>query len=320
MNIDYVALLNQYKFKNDPKNRWKTAVVIFIMVLGISLLVAVVLSITDPELGQQINSFINRNFNLILIGLGFFLVLLLANVANKSAEDVKRIKLYEEKLAEYKKHADPIISSVKSLARVVIDKKMINGDWHDENFEFFYWQTKDEINFFPCPPIDYLVARIHGISKRKDQVKFYELVGEKFYENKISGGGSEGPNVAGAFIGGQIMGTAGAIVGGQQKINPIESELILHDTRKTRIVFLDDEGVNELLCGSTFYDILKSHLPEKSKEIFEELVKQQVVYKTVKTNGQDINAKFALLQQLLKDGHITKEEYDLKKQKLIDEV
>jgi len=235
-------------------------------------------------------------------------------------EDKKRIKVYIERIQEYKIAADKALLDVKPIAKVLIEMIKYGSEWQTEGYTYYYWQDAISVHYFPCPPLGIFNSRIYGINKLKSEIKYYEMVGEKFYENKIEGGGSEGPNIAGAIIGGQIMGTAGAIVGGQQKINPIESHLVLHDSRQTRIIFDDSEGANELLCESGFYNVLKINLPEKTREIFDEIIKRQVMKGDETEVDSNFTKKFKLLEQLYKEGHLTKEEYDLKKKKLIDDL
>jgi len=75
-----------------------------------------------------------------------------------------------------------------------------------------------------------------------------------------------------------------------------------------------------MICNSEFFSILKVNLPEKSKEIYEEIAKHKVLGNTIKKEETDFNKKFKLLEELPKDGHISSEEYEGKKKKLIYEI
>lgn len=319
MSIDYQALFNSYKYENRPEKRWNNFIQATFGIFIGCVLIFFVLYIVDVDLGRRIVLFFEINLYYIL-GFYFVIIALLgANALKKVSLDKANIESYYIKLKEYQAKADPVLKNVNPLANVLVEKLVYNNSWREENYQYYYWQDDSSINFFPVPPIDIFNSRTNNITRKKSDVLFYEMVGEKFYENKISGGGSEGPNYAGAFIGGQIMGTAGAIVGGQQKIDPITSELILHDTRKTRIVFSHIDGVNELLCEFSFLEVLRRNLPEKSREIVDEVTKHKIVNGEKKDVDVDIKKKFVVLEQLYKDGHITKEEYDAKKHKMIDE-
>ena len=320
MTFDYATMFNIYKEANRPSKRWNDFVKGILILITVVLLSLVIIFFLDRTTGEEIMTFIEINFNYFLIGLGALFLIGFASTFQKAYQDKENIKSFESRLREYKSKADIALTRVNPVAKVKIEKIKLNNDWIDDNFEYFYWQDDELINFFPCPPKSVFDSRVNGITRKKAEVKYYEVVGEKFYENKISGGGSEGPNIAGAIVGGQLFGTAGAIVGGQQTINPIESTLVLHDTRMTRLIFTYNEGMNELLCDSNFYNVLKIHLPEKSKEIYDEIIKHQVIKKSLGEEDNNINQKFKILEQLLKEGHITKAEYDVKKQKLIDEI
>ncbi len=320
MNIQYQSLFNDYKSRNSPQKRWKSVITGSLGILIGAIIVYVMLLIIDADWGRWLFFFVERNLTYVIASYLILILLLGANAFKKASQDKINIQQYYERLKEYQVKADPILKDVKPLANVMVEKLVYNNSWRDENFEYYYWQDKESINFFPVPPISLFNSRTNKIIRKKSEVQFYEIVGEKFYENKISGGGSEGPNYAGAFIGGQIMGTAGAIVGGQQKIDPITSELILHDTRKTRVVFTYIDGVNELLCDFSFFEILKRNLPEKSRDIVDEVTKHKIVYGEKKEVVSDLKNKFVVLEQLYKDGYLNKEEYDAKKKKLIDEV
>ena len=320
MTIDYEALVKSYKFKNNPISRWKTLVIVFGFLTLMTVLALVVISILDPEFGDDLDLFIVRNWKYILGIVGILLFVSVYSTYNKTVEDKSRIKEYIERIKEYKLAAEKVLLDVKPITKVLIEKIKYGSEWQTESYMYYYWQDSISVHYFPCPPLGVINSRIMGINKLKSEIKYYEMVGEKFYENKIEGGGSEGPNVAGAIIGGQIMGTAGAIVGGQQKINPIESHLILHDSRQTRIIFDDSDAANELLCESGFYNVLKINLPEKTREIFDEIIKRQVIKADATEEESNFTRKFKLLEQLYKEGHLTKEKYDFKKKKLIDEA
>ncbi|MDD3713066.1 MAG: hypothetical protein PHZ28_06205, partial [Candidatus Izemoplasmatales bacterium] len=276
MKIDYEALAKEYEYLNSPK-RWKNLVIVSLVIMTIVIAVLVVLSIADSDMRSSIDLFLARNYKYVFGGVGVVLVLSIAQTFSNTQKDKQRIKEYKVRLNEYKAKAADTLENVKPIARAKIDKFKKNNDWFNEDYEYFYWQDQESIHFFPCPPVSAQNSRIYGFSKKKADIKYYEMVGEKFYENKISGGGSEGPNIGGAIIGAQLGGTAGAIIGGQQTIKPIESELILHDTRKLLMIFSLDDGVSEIICNSEFFGVLKVNLPEKSKEIYEEIAKHKVL-------------------------------------------
>lgn len=143
---------------------------------------------------------------------------------------------------------------------------------------------------------------------------------------KISGGGGEvgGSSIGGAIVGDILYGPAGAIIGSrkQGKIEEVNSEYYRDDTREVQIK-LNDENSIILPYFSTskqqsdkqseqfdnFYDFLKRNIP---KLFIEE-----------KDNNKNYNSKNYItelkeLKQLLDDGIISQEEFEKKKQQLLN--
>jgi len=200
----------------------------------------------------------------------------------------------------------------------------------DENSSFgvpyYVWFSPTKLSLFPKMPTyenykNLKEARLGEFQISK--IKYYYTSGDKYYENKISGGGSTGPNVAGAIIGEQIAGIGGAIVMGQSKTNPIESKLIVHDERRTVIAYREDQGmITKYLLPFDFYEVLYDVLPDLSRDVVENpLKKAQASSKQEQEISSDqIEAKLKKLLDLRNSGLIDDQDYQEQKSKLLNKM
>ena len=200
----------------------------------------------------------------------------------------------------------------------------------DENSSFgvpyYVWFSPTKISLFPKMPTYENYKNLKEVRLGEFQIskiKYYYTSGDKYYENKISGGGSTGPNVAGAIIGEQIAGIGGAIVMGQSKTNPIESKLIVHDERRTVIAYREDQGmITKYLLPFDFYEVLYDLLPDLSRDIVENpLKKAQASSKQEQEISTDqIEAKLKKLLDLRNSGLIDDQDYQEQKSKLLNKM
>ena len=128
-----------------------------------------------------------------------------------------------------------------------------------------------------------------------DDIEYYEVIGEKYREQIISGGGSTGINIGGALLGALIAGDAGMILGGQRKT-------VLRDTRCICINYFVNKCRYKLFFPITLLDYLEDNIPEKEKDIVKTKKKNRMVNKSKKD-------KLDELESLYKDGVITESEY-----------
>lgn len=141
---------------------------------------------------------------------------------------------------------------------------------------------------------------------RLSDISYFSREGETYTETKISGGESTGPNLGGAIVGGIIAGGVGAIIGGQSKTAPIKSETIVHDTRKTILVY----NKGQLNFAPEDYNVLLKLIPEKELSVVQQRRAESKEPKGVADSLRE-------LKSLLDEGLITREEYDVKKGEIL---
>lgn len=154
-----------------------------------------------------------------------------------------------------------------------------------------------------------------------DNVESYSVLGEMFYQNKVSGGGGGGVNVAGAIIGGVLFGGVGAVIGSRAKVNEVKSELIKHDNRRTVLTIRGEEKQRLRLSFShaayrSFLDIL----PEKDLDVVQELKKQKYIRQQLEgmTDRRTLVEELNDISRLKTNGFLTDPEFDIIKKRLID--
>ena len=148
-----------------------------------------------------------------------------------------------------------------------------------------------------------------------DDIQYYVLDGEKYHEQIISGGGSGDINIGGAIIGGMIAGGAGMVLGGQRKVNEVTSTTVEHDTRKIKMIYLKNGISSVIYFEIDIYDFLLDKMPEKDYEV----VVTNKRSKHINFSVSDLD-KMKELKLMLDDGLITQEEYEQRKNKILDNM
>lgn len=193
-----------------------------------------------------------------------------------------------------------------------------------------FWIEDGSLVFFPANPTPetyrgFRYCRLVRINSGKI-IHFYQT-GEKFYENKISGGGSTGPNIGGAIIGNAIAGGVGAIIGGQSQTEAIHSELVVHDERAVVIKTTSFKGDEvSLVCSVEIYESLNALIPEKNKILMDTIRQKKIIEAAVPTSHPatvgnpeaNVIDKIKKLQQLRDSGVIDDAEFQARKNKLLD--
>lgn len=250
----------------------------------------------------------------IFIGIfGTILILFMGGFIGSYVSKMNNVTKYGEKLYAY----------YERLSRINIPEKTYSISEMSSNFfqNQHMWFTKTAISFFPYPPKvsnwkSY--AQIDLFELNFSQIKYYYVSGDKYYENKISGGGSTGPNIAGAIVGEQIAGIGGAIVMGQSKTNPIESHLIVHDDRRTVIVYRDSsEMMIKYLLPFDFYEILYGHLPNLCRDQIE---KVKEMPNKEKQQTDSLEARLKKLLDMKNAGLIDEKDYLEQKAKILSQM
>lgn len=237
------------------------------------------------------------------------------------------ISIYFKKRKVVKDYESVLVSYMDLVKSTSIPERVYALDASSSfGVPYYVWFTTTNISFFPLMPTfenykNQPSIRLSEIQFNK--IKYYYTSGDKYYENKISGGGSTGPNIAGAIIGEQIAGIGGAFAMGQSKTNPIESKLIVHDERRTVIAYKEDSGlINKCLLPFDFYDILYDAIPDLSRDVVENPSRKvQVLSKQDQEITSDqIEAKLKKLLDLKNRGIIDDQDYQEQKSKLLNKM
>lgn len=321
MKINYDEFLKKYTEKHNPKSRWYTLRVLIIVFIVLTLMFLGIMYLIDKATYTAIINFVNEK-NLFILGVIIVIFLVsLASTSSKADADKELINKYEHTLKEYAKEADELLINVDEYITITIN--IIN--YYDKssiiNKKHYCWLKDNKLNFYETVPTDILnTIDIKPLIITLDSIKEFKVIGDKYIENKISGGGSQDPNLQAAIVGQALFGTAGAVVGGQQKIDPIKSEIIKHDERQTLVTMLKNEhNIKSLVLEFKFYNFIDEIIPEKNEAIIKEIAKQNIVNKSI-NNQDDIANKIQLLDKLLKDNLITESEYKEKRQQILNNI
>lgn len=321
MKINYEGYINRFKSRHDPKRRGESLQTYMTIGFVMVVIILVIFYFVDKEMMIDFYHWVSMNLLYIVLVFAIIFGFIIFTVFYYAKEDKTIIDYYIRYMNDYKKISEPIVKNIESLGTFKIFGYSKKNDYYNVSKSHFYWIENQSLVFFETPPTDYLNDIFHKpcfipISK----IISYEIIGDKYYENKISGGGSEEGSLGKAIIGQAVFGTAGAIVGGQQKINPIKSEVILHDERKTKIVIENhEEGITSMFIDLNFFEVLKEMIPKKDKEIIDQISKQKLL-NSQEESKEGISNRLRTLKNLFLEGVIDEKEYSERKKKIMDEL
>ena len=146
-----------------------------------------------------------------------------------------------------------------------------------------------------------------------DYIECYGIDGEKYRENRISGGGSGSINYGGAIVGAVLAGAPGMIIGGQRTVNEVKSELITHDERVTYINYFINNVRYRITFSLALHQYLLDMIPHKSDDIVYSKKKALLV------NGEEKSKKDKLqeLTDMLNEGLISNDDYESAKRDIL---
>ncbi len=99
-------------------------------------------------------------------------------------------------------------------------------------------------------------------------INYFTQKGDFYTEAKISGGGGGGSSLKGAVVGGVIAGGAGAVIGSRKKIEPIKTENMVVDKRKTIVEYRTMQNPKKFVfLNSEAYNVLMKEIPQKEKNL-----------------------------------------------------
>lgn len=199
------------------------------------------------------------------------------------------------------------------------------------NKRYYAFIVDNELRLFIGSPLTWKLVdgKIPAWERRSiplANIQYFSREGDIYTETKISGGSSPGFNLKGAVIGGIIGGTAGAIIGGQGRIDPVKSETIRHDDRKTILVHNGGKvklstGDNATLGEGTLefapedYSVLMKLIPDKELSVV-----QQRRAGEKGPSQPDPADQLRKLKSLHDDGLITDEEFEEKRKKIVNSL
>lgn len=148
----------------------------------------------------------------------------------------------------------------------------------------------------------------------------FQLVGDVEHTAMISGGGNYKPNYTGAAVGGLLFGAAGAIIGSQAGVcmNPIKSEVIEFDSRRTLLNLKNAEGQVEIKELPYYYsEVFMKVIPEKEFNFIQANKNAEQTTQIPQASKLNMVEEMKQLKELLDLNLITQEEFDSKRQQIL---
>ena len=149
-------------------------------------------------------------------------------------------------------------------------------------------------------------------------IEYYQIGGEYYRENKISGGGGGGSDIRGAIIGGVVAGGVGAVIGSRKETDSIKSKLVTHDTRETVLCYYKNGNRRSIVFEYENYQVFEDLIPEKNYDIVTETKRKGLTQQIAKHDyTKTIAEQIRELATLKNDGILTEEEFKEKKGELL---
>ena len=265
--------------------------------------------------------------------------------------DAKCFAAYVDHLYKIRKNKEEVIQTKKDIRLLLNTRwKSLEQKYQTTGFVFpkqskhsHVCATRDNENFVliensrPKLKLGNLINKNHWISIFEDfknlddktifaisiiplrNILSYQSTGYVEHATKVSGGGGYGGGVnkKGAIVGGLLFGGAGAIVGSQMGtelfINPITSNIVEYDYRKTILNLKNELGQVEIKELPYYYgEVFQKVIPEKE---FNFLQANKNTEPQIPASVSNINMleEMKQLKELLDIGLITQEEFNAKR-------
>lgn len=255
----------------------------------------------------------------IIIGLP----LLVSHVAAKNddkireeKEQVKR-KMEENKKIYFEENNIAENADILCCTNIIVKEVPIEGNWN-----VYLWKEDNIINFCGASELD-------GIRKREipiGNIKYYDRTGDYRINTVTEGGGVNIGNaiiggIVGAIIGAILMGVMGMIVAfgigallaGRNKTITKNKEI---DNRKTYLYYSEDNEDKKMVFTSKAYEVLLKLIPEKEMSYIE----NNKIIKLSDLQNDNVYMDIEKLSGLKDKGILTEEEFNSKKQLLLDKI
>lgn len=146
--------------------------------------------------------------------------------------------------------------------------------------DFYIWKDNATLFIFPTE-VHLTLSHISYRTKARDlptkintnditlfkigisDIEYYLITGQETSELKIGGGGSNGPNIKGAIVGGILAGEAGAIIGGMPEQKPVYSHTKHNEGRCVELVYKKNGRVEKIRLSYPAFSFLERWMPEK---------------------------------------------------------
>lgn len=271
----------------------------------------------------------------IMVIVGIAIALYVSHIAAKHDEAIKIEKEQkEEKNRSYKEeNGVPESGSLLRCTNMIVKEIPIDGKWN-----LFVWKDNNILNFCGASEKDC----VRKIEIPIENIKFYKRTGDCRVETITEGGGVSFVRaiiigLVGAFIGNMIgyfidiinfriftssglstilaiiLFILGALLGGKNRTITKNKEI---DNRKTYFNYLENNENKQMIFNSKGYDTLLKLMPEKEMNYIE----NNKILENDKSKNDSVYKDIEKLADLKDRGILTNEEFNYKKQLLLEKI
>lgn len=237
----------------------------------------------------------------ILIAIGVALVFINLEIENSGKR--KQQKEDEQKRKHMEEHSIPEDASLLCCTSIVVNQIELEG-----NREIFSW--KDNNILYLCGT--HKDSNVRKISIPIKDIKFYTRNGDYRVDTIVEGGGV---NVGGAIVGSVVAGGVGALLAGREKITTTNKEI---DDRNTYLYYSENNQNKRMVFTSKGYKELLKLIPEKEIRYIEN--NKIVESSKYQKDNDNVYKDIERLAELKDKGILTEEEFNQKKQLLLDKI
>jgi len=273
-------------------------------------------------------------FIIVVIAVGISLLVKHRDVKYRKDKIMEELEKKECNHTYKEENSIPEDASLLYCTNMLVKQMFIEGKWH-----LFLWKDNNILNFCGASEIDCIRKMAIPI----EDIQFYTRNGDCRIETVTEGGGvSVGKAIIGGIVGaivGNIIGdfidainfrifssglssvlaivlfVLGALLTGRRKVTTINKEI---DDRKTYLNYLENNENKRMIFISSDYDELLKLIPEKEASYIENQ-KNVYAHKSQNDTG-NIYKDIEKLAELRDKGILTEDEFNNKKQLLLDKI
>lgn len=251
------------------------------------------------------------------------IIVFLANAISTSQEESmkKAMAPYEERKQKYLEALQNYCkaNSVQMCPEQRRKKYNYVGVKFNDSYHLrWVWYDNEKLIF--CTADEDLVADITMENNvcivPKQDIEFYSKDGNISYTNQVINKGKN-ISVSGAVVGGLIAGEAGAIIGAGKDANKLENKTVSHDNVKTVIYYKVGTEVKTLsINGQAFYSYINQAIPDKEYSY----IQNKAMTLQNNTETSDVRERLEKIDELHKMGLITDDEYNAKRENILNSI